>query len=109
MILVIFAVCMVSYSGPMIKGALAAGATPASVAFLRLMAAALLITPLEAVKCRQKKYPLRLSRREAGLTVLSAIFLALHYLPHGNQHLCLCGAGVHAAAVRSAAELASVP
>ena len=80
MILVIFAVCMVSYSGPMIKGALAAGAAPASVAFLRMMAAALLITPLEAIKCRQKKCPLRLSRREAGLTVLSAVFLALHYL-----------------------------
>ena len=43
MAMVIFAVCMVSYSGPMIKGALNEGASPASVAFLRMLAAALLL------------------------------------------------------------------
>ena len=42
MALVVFAVCMVSYSGPMVKGALNEGASPISVALLRMLAAALL-------------------------------------------------------------------
>lgn len=80
MALVIFAVCMVSYSGPMVKGALGAGASPASVAFLRMIAAALMLLPLDLHQCRQKGLPLRFSRREAGLTLLAALFLAGHYL-----------------------------
>ena len=80
MALVIFAVCMVSYSGPMVKGALGAGATPASVAFLRMLAAALMILPLDLRSCQKKGLPLRFSRREAGLTLLAALFLAGHYL-----------------------------
>ena len=42
MALIVFAVCMVSYSGPMVKGALNEGASPISVALLRMLAAALL-------------------------------------------------------------------
>lgn len=80
MAMVIFAVCMVSYSGPMVKGALNAGASPASVAFLRMLMAALLITPLEIAQMRQKKIPLRISGREGLLAVVSALFLAGHYL-----------------------------
>ena len=80
MAMVIFAVCMVSYSGPMIKGALNEGASPASVAFLRMLAAALLISPLQMVQVRKKRIPLRISRREGLLAVLSALFLAGHYL-----------------------------
>ena len=80
MALVIFAVCMVSYSGPMVKGALNAGASPASVAFLRMMMAALLITPLEIGQMRKKRIPLRLSAREGLLAAVSALFLAGHYL-----------------------------
>lgn len=80
MMLVIFAVCMVSYSGPMVKGALGAGATPASVAFLRMLAAALMILPLDLRSCQKKGLPLRFSRREAGLTLLASLFLAGHYL-----------------------------
>lgn len=37
--LVVFGVCMVSYSGPMVKGALQAGANPASIAMLRMLSA----------------------------------------------------------------------
>ena len=80
MALVIFAVCMVSYSGPMVKGALGAGASPASIAFLRMLAAALMILPLDLRSCRKKGLSLRFSRREAGLTLLAALFLAGHYL-----------------------------
>ena len=80
MVLVIFAVCMVSYSGPMVKGALSAGATPASVAFTRMLMAAILIAPLEMYHMRKKNIPLRITRREGWLTALSSLFLAGHYL-----------------------------
>ena len=80
MALVIFAVCMVSYSGPMVKGALNAGANPASVAFLRMLSAAVLILPLQTYMARKKSIPLRFSKREGLLTALAAVFLALHYL-----------------------------
>ena len=80
MVLVIFAVCMVSYSGPMVKGALNAGANPASVAFLRMLSAGLLILPLELSHARKKKIPFRYTKREGLLTALAAVFLALHYL-----------------------------
>lgn len=80
MVLVIFAVCMVSYSGPMIKGALNAGAAPASVAFLRMLAAGLMLTPIEAAQMRRHRIPLRVTRREGLLAGLSALFLAGHYL-----------------------------
>ena len=80
MALVIFAVCMVSYSGPMVKGALNAGATPASVAFLRMFTAGLLIAPLDFTNAKRKGIPFRFSKRELLLTALAAVFLALHYL-----------------------------
>jgi len=80
MAMVIFAVCMVSYSGPMIKGALNAGAAPASVAFLRMLAAALLLSPIEIAQMRKKRIALRVTRREGVLAVVSALFLAGHYL-----------------------------
>ena len=80
MALVIFAVCMVSYSGPMVKGALNAGATPASVAFLRMLTAGLLIAPLDFTNAKRKGIPFRFSKRELLLTALAAVFLALHYL-----------------------------
>lgn len=80
MVLVVFAVCMVSYSGPMIKGALNAGAAPASVAFLRMLAAGLMLTPIEVAQMRRHRIPLRVTRREGLLAGLSALFLAGHYL-----------------------------
>ena len=80
MALVIFAVCMVSYSGPMVKGALNQGASPISVALLRMAAAAVLLLPYEVRQCVRKRIPLRFSPAEAGLTVLAAAFLAGHYI-----------------------------
>jgi len=80
MALVIFAVCMVSYSGPMVKGALNAGANPASVAFLRMLSAGVLILPLDFSKAHKKSVPFRFTKRETLLTALAAVFLALHYL-----------------------------
>lgn len=80
MALVIFAVFMVSYSGPMIKGALGAGANPASIAFLRMLSATVLLAPLEIRSAREKGLALRLSKREGALILLAAAFLAGHYL-----------------------------
>ena len=54
MALVIFAVCMVSYSGPMIKGALNAGANPSSIAFLRMFSATFLLLPIQLRSAKQK-------------------------------------------------------
>lgn len=80
MAMVIFAVCMVSYSGPMVKGALNEGASPASVALLRMAAAALLLFPFELRQCVRRRVPFAASPREWGWTLLSALFLAGHYL-----------------------------
>ena len=64
----------------MIKGALNAGAAPASVAFLRMLAAGLMLTPIEAAQMRRHRIPLRVTRSEGLLAGLSALFLAGHYL-----------------------------
>ena len=83
-LLVIFGVVMVSYSGPMVKGALLEGATPVTIAFLRMLSAGLLLLPfamrkrageaassLRAVLCAPGKQLL--------FGTLAAAFLALHY------------------------------
>lgn len=80
MALVIFAVFMVSYSGPMIKGALGAGANPSSIAFLRMLSATVLLAPVEIRSAREKGLTLRLSKREGALILLASVFLAGHYL-----------------------------
>ncbi|MEG0863301.1 MAG: DMT family transporter [Clostridia bacterium] len=80
MALVIFAVCMVSYSGPMVKGALGQGASPISVALFRMLGAALLLLPFELRQCIRKRVPFVLAPREWGWTLLSALFLAGHYV-----------------------------
>ena len=80
MVLVVFAVCMVSYSGPMIKGALNAGANPSSIAFLRMFSATVLLLPLQLRSAKQKGIAFRFSRREGMLILLAAAFLAGHYL-----------------------------
>ena len=80
MALIVFAVCMVSYSGPMVKGALNEGATPLSVALTRMLGASLLLLPFEVRQCVRKGLPFRASRGEWLLTALSAAFLAAHYL-----------------------------
>lgn len=80
MLMVIFGVCMISYSGPMIKGALNAGANPATVAFVRMLSAGLILLPFDLGSARRQGIALRYSKREAALTLLAAVFLAFHYL-----------------------------
>lgn len=80
MLLVIFGVCMISYSGPMVKGALNAGASPASVAFLRMLSAGLILMPFDFTSARKQGIAIRFTRREVLLTLVAALFLAFHYL-----------------------------
>lgn len=80
LLLVVIGVCMVSYSGPMIKGALMCGASPASVALIRMLAAGLLLLPFELRQCARRHIPFRATRTELAWTLLSAVFLAGHYL-----------------------------
>ena len=79
MALVIFAVCMVSYSGPMVKGALNEGASPISVALLRMLASAVLLFPFEIRQCVRRRIPFSAMPREWAWTLVSAVFLAGHY------------------------------
>jgi len=82
---------MVSYSGPMVKGALQAGANPASIAMLRMLSAggilalwgwAAAAVPSSREAAGKKEQP----KREAGpgiqfwLVGLASLFLAGHYL-----------------------------
>ena len=55
-LLVIFGVFMVSYSGPMVKGALLQGATPITIAFLRMLSAGLLLLPFSLRKRPGESY-----------------------------------------------------
>ena len=80
LVLVVLAVLMVSYSGPMIKGALGEGATPGSIAFVRMLSAGLLIFPYELWQIRRKKIVVAFSLSDVGWVFLSALFLAGHYL-----------------------------
>ena len=80
MALVIFAVCMVSYSGPMIKGALNAGANPSSIAFVRMFSATFLLLLIEQKSIKTKGIAFRFSKREGMLILLAGAFLAGHYL-----------------------------
>ncbi|MCL1854190.1 MAG: DMT family transporter [Clostridia bacterium] len=92
--LVVFGVCMVSYSGPMVKGALHAGANPASIAALRMLSAGGILA-LRAGGLRpafRRTHPqsaqernMRPARTDSGagamaMVGLAALFLAGHYL-----------------------------
>lgn len=82
MLLVLVGVFMVSYSGPLVKGALLEGATPASVAFARMLLAALFMLPV-TLKKRNGKVEWEMLKamppRIALGVILSALCLALHY------------------------------
>ena len=68
MALVIFAVCMVSYSGPMVKGALNEGASPISVALLRMVAAGVLLLPFDLRRCARRRIPFAAIAERANTT-----------------------------------------
>jgi drug/metabolite transporter (DMT)-like permease len=78
MVFVLIGVVMVSYSGPLVKAALLEGAAPVTVAFTRMLLAALFMLPLAlrngAFK-EVKQAPVSLLVRLAG----AAGCLALHY------------------------------
>ncbi len=83
-LLVIFGVFMVSYSGPMVKGALLQGATPITIAFLRMLSAGLLLLPFSLRKRPGESYSSlgqvwHAPKRQLLFGVLAAVFLALHY------------------------------
>ncbi len=83
-LLVILGVVMVSYSGPLVKGALLQDATPVTVAFLRMLFSGLLLLPFSLRK-REGETRSSLSAvlhapmRELFFGLLAAVFLALHY------------------------------
>ena len=83
-LLVILGVFMVSYSGPMVKGALLQGATPITVAFLRMLFSGLIMLPFSLRKREgdtQSSLAVVLNAppRQLLFGVLAAAFLALHY------------------------------
>lgn len=77
---VIFGVLMVSYSGPMVKGALGEGASPVAIALVRMLSAGLLLLPFEIRLCIKRRIPLGISRSQGLWILLAALFLAVHYL-----------------------------
>jgi len=82
LVFVLIGVVMVSYSGPLVKAALMEGATPITVAFLRMVLSALFMLPV-ALKKAEGKSPLAELKTTSAKTriaiALSALCLALHY------------------------------
>lgn len=76
--LVLLGVLSVSFSGPLVKAALLAGATPVTVAFLRMVISCALLLPF-AWRSGALKVVLTAPAREIRLMVLAGLFLALHY------------------------------
>ena len=84
-LLVLLGVAMVSYSGPLVKGALLAGANPVSVAMLRMAFSALMLLPILCVKRKgQAQRPIQaafqMNRKQWLWSLAASFFLALHYL-----------------------------
>ncbi len=84
-LLVLLGVVMVSYSGPLVKGALLAGANPATIAMLRMAFSAVVLLLLMFVRPKgQKEAPIqemkRLTRKQWLWSVAASFCLALHYL-----------------------------
>lgn len=83
--LVLLGVVMVSYSGPLVKGGLMAGATPASMALMRMALSAAMLLPALCIRRKgQEKAPIRslgsLTRSQWLWSVAASLCLALHYL-----------------------------
>ena len=83
-LLVLLGVVMVSYSGPLVKGALLCGANPVTVAFLRMVLSSCLLLPVMCIRTRgAQEAPLRslkrLTRTQWLWSLLASVCLALHY------------------------------
>ncbi len=84
-LLVLLGVAMVSYSGPLVKLGLNAGANPATIAMLRMLFAALLLLPVLFIRQKgAKEAPIadlrRMTRSQWLWSVAASLCLALHYL-----------------------------
>jgi len=83
--LVLLGVVMVSYSGPLVKGGLLAGATPASMAFMRMALSAIMLLPALCISRKGEKTARigalkSLTRSQWLWSVAASLCLALHYL-----------------------------
>ena len=76
--LVFLAVVGVSVAGPMVKWAIACGASPVTVAFGRMLLSALLLL-VPAVRSGELAAVLRAPKRQLGLACAASLLLALHY------------------------------
>lgn len=76
--LVLFAVIAVSISGPMVKWSLACGASPVTIAFLRMVITAAILS-VPAIKSGELKALLKSSKRDLTLAVAAGALLAAHY------------------------------
>lgn len=84
-LLVLLGVAMVSYSGPLVKGGLLAGANPATIALMRMVLAAAMLLPLMCIRRKgQAEAPVmglrRMTRSQWLWSVAASVCLALHYL-----------------------------
>lgn len=83
-LLVLLGVVMVSYSGPLVKAALLAGANPVTVAFLRMVLSSAILLPVMCVRGRNGQVPIRqirrMTRRQWLWSLAASACLALHYL-----------------------------
>lgn len=75
---ILLAVAGVSVSGPMVKWALACGASPVAIAFGRMLLSAALLLPVAAAR-GELTAVLRAPRRQVALLLGAALLLALHY------------------------------
>ncbi len=84
-LLVLLGVVMVSYSGPLVKGALMVGANPVTVAMLRMAFSAAMLLPILCIKRKgQAERPIRtafhMTRKQWLWSLAASFFLAMHYL-----------------------------
>ena len=83
-LLVLLGVVMVSYSGPLVKGGLLAGANPVTVATLRMLFSFLLLTPVMMWRRGGQAAPIlsvkKMTRRQWLWSLAASLCLALHYL-----------------------------
>ena len=83
-LLVLLGVVMVSYSGPLVKGGLLAGANPVTVATLRMLFSFLLLTPVMLWRRGGQAAPIlsvkKMTRRQWLWSLAASLCLALHYL-----------------------------
>ena len=84
-LLVLLGVVMVSYSGPLVKLALAFDATPVTVALMRVVLSSAILLPIMCIRRKgQSEAPIRsifrMSRTQWLWSVASSACLALHYI-----------------------------